>query len=349
MAMNAPIRILLVTNDWPTPERPLDVPFMPRHVDFLRRAGAQVEVFAFRGAKNPLNYLKAWARLRATMRRGDYDLVHAHFGQAALLPWPKRLPLVVTFHGCDVQGDKGPDGKTTLPGRMLQTLSRLVARRADAVVVVSARLRRFLPASVTASVIPLGLDFEKFPDVTPEQARRELDLPADERLVLFVGDPAMIVKRFDLAWRAVALLRERTPARLVVGSGFTNARILMLMRACDALLLTSIQEGSPTVVKEALASDLPVVSVDVGDVRERIGEVAGCEVCADDSAETIAGALERVLARGERVNGRDAVKDLDEREIARRVIAVYESVLGPAAERRAASPSVAHGDALRRV
>ena len=121
------------------------------------------------------------------------------------------------------------------------------------------------------------------------------------------------------------------------------------MRACDALLLTSMQEGSPTVVKEALASDLPVVSVDVGDVRERIGEVAGCEVCADDSAETIAGALERVLARGERVNGRDAVKDLDEREIAKRVIAIYELVLSKAARVREAARPAAAGGALGRA
>src|SRR5256885_8077140 len=84
------------------------------------------------------------------------------------------------------------------------------------------------------------------------------------------------------------------------------------MNACDALVLTSMQEGSPNVVKEALACNLPVVSVPVGDVAQRLRGVEGCELCADDRPETIAAALERVLRRGQRSAGREAVQDLDE-------------------------------------
>src|SRR5207248_2664939 len=82
--------------------------------------------------------------------------------------------------------------------------------------------------------------------------------------------------------------------------------------ACDALVFTSMQEGSPNAVKEALACDLPVVSVPVGDVAQRIGGVAGCELCPDEKPESIAAALERVLRRGIRAAGRAAVQDLDE-------------------------------------
>jgi len=75
------------------------------------------------------------------------------------------------------------------------------------------------------------------------------------------------------------------------------------MSACDALVFTSMLEGSPNVVKEALACDLPVVSVPVGDVATRLRGVAGCELCADERPETIAAALERVLRRGGRAAG----------------------------------------------
>ena len=98
------------------------------------------------------------------------------------------------------------------------------------------------------------------------------------------------------------------------------------MSACDALVFTSMQEGSPNVVKEALACDLPVVSVAVGDVPARLRGVAGCELCTDDRPETIAAALERVLRRRQRIAGHDAVQELDEHKLTQEVIAIYRTV-----------------------
>ena len=80
-------------------------------------------------------------------------------------------------------------------------------------------------------------------------------------------------------------------------------------------------------VKEALACNLPVVSVAVGDVPERLRDLAGCEVCADDEPETIAAALIRALDRGVRTAGRERMRELDEHIITERVIGVYRSVL----------------------
>ena len=329
------IRVLMVTSEWPTPEYPHYVPFLVRQVEFLRRTGVAVDVFSFRGAKKPINYLKAWKRLRRQLKNGNYDLLHAQFGQSALLPWPKRLPLVVTFHGCDIQGVKKPDGRPTLAGRILQRLCQLIAIRADAVIAVSERLRRFVPAAVPVSVIPLGLDFNLVPVLSREEARRQLGLPLTGPLVLFVGNPEETVKRYPLAQRAVEVLNETLSAALIVGWRRPNQEILLLMTACDVLVLTSIQEGSPTVVKEALACNLPVVSLDVGDVRERLEGIEGCEVCADDQAQTIAASLERVLRNGESIKGRERISDLDERLITEKVVRIYESVLARSARREA--------------
>jgi glycosyltransferase involved in cell wall biosynthesis len=317
----------MVTSEWPTPERPYHAPYLKRQVDFLRQGGIDVDVFAFRGARKPLNYLRARQGLQARLSATKYDLVHAQFGQSALLVWPRRIPLVVTFHGCDLQGVKHPNGRMSASGWLLQRLCRAVARRADAVIVVSDRMRQFLPPAVQAPVIPTGIDFDTVPQITAAEARRQLGLPLDEQLVLFVGNPAEPVKRHHLAEAAVAVLTQRIAARLIVGWGKQPADILLLMTACDVLVVTSIQEGSPGVVKEALACNLPIVSVDVGDVPVRLAGVAGCEICADDSAATIAGALERALLRGARINGRERVLDLDERVLASRVIAIYRSIV----------------------
>ena len=325
--MTTPLRVLMVTSEWPTAERPYHAPYLKRQVDFLRRGGIDVDVFAFRGARKPLNYLRARRRLQAQLSAHRYDVVHAQFGQSALLVWPRRIPLVVTFHGCDLQGVKRPDGRMSASGWILQRLCRAIGRRADAVIVVSDRMRQFLPPSVQAPVIPTGIDFDTVPRITTEEARRQLGLPLDERLVLFVGNPNEPVKRHHLAEAAVTCLGRTLAARLIVGWGRQPAEILLLMTACDVLVVSSIQEGSPGVVKEALACNLPVVSVDVGDVPTRLAGVEGCEVCTDDSPATIAAALARVLARGARINGRERVRELDERVLASRVIAIYQSIV----------------------
>jgi glycosyltransferase involved in cell wall biosynthesis len=326
----------MVTSEWPTKERPYYAPYLVRQVDFLRRAGVSVDVFPFRGARKPLNYLNAWKQLRARLRDGQYDLIHAQFGQSALLTWPKRLPLVVTFHGCDLQGVKRPDGRMSAGGAFLQRLCQLIARRADGVILVSGRMRRFLPARVKATVIPTGLDFAEIPLVARDEARAALSLPLAERLVLFVGNPNETVKRHWLAERAAQSLNRTCNARLVVGWGMPRSQILLLMNACDVLLMTSIQEGSPCVIKEALACNLPIVSLDVGDVPVRIRGVVGCEVCSSESPEAIAAALARVLERGGRTQGRQAVADLDERLLTNQIIAVYRAALARERGHRAA-------------
>ena len=234
---------------------------------------------------------------------------------------------MVTYHGCEIQGVKEPDGRMTLAAKLLQRLCQIVAVYADSVITVSERIRSYVPASVPVSVLPLGLDFDSIPSLSEQEARRQFGLPLTERLVLFVGNPEETVKRYELAQQSVEVLNKRLPAKLIVGWGMSNRDILILMNACDVLVMTSMQEGSPTVIKEALACNLPIVSLDVGDVPERLKGVSGCEVCVDDRPETIATSLERVLRRGQRVNGREAVSNLDERLLTQRLIAIYRLVL----------------------
>ena len=327
-----PMRVLMVTTEWPR------VPwgtaqFVARQAAFLRAAGIEVEVFQFYGQRNPLNYARAWLDVQRLLTRERFDLVHAQFGQSALLALPKRVPLVVTFRGDDLQGILGDqNGRVTVAGRVLRRFCRLAAHLADAVIVVSAHMQPFVQNGKPIHIVPSGLDLALFRPQPQGPARERLGLPAGERLVLFVGNPNLARKRYALAQRAIALLPATARARLVVGWEVPHTQIPEYMAACDALIFTSSQEGSPNAVKEALACDLPVVSVPVGDVAERIQGVAGCELCADDQPETIAAALARVLARGGRIDGRSAVRQLDEHLLTQQVVGIYHAVLNGRAQ-----------------
>jgi glycosyltransferase involved in cell wall biosynthesis len=321
------IRVLMVTSDWLWNSWGGPAVFIARQADFLRREGVEVDLFPFRGARDPRNYLAAWKEVRRRVELGGYDLVHAQFGQSGITALPKSVPLVVTFRGDDLEGIIGEKGRYIPSGWLLRFISRTVARQADAAIVVSEHMKRYLPASVAAHVMPSGIDLDLFRPEPRDAVRRRLGLPLNQRLVLFVGNPGLSRKRHALAQAAVEVVNRSLPTRLMVGWEMPHRQIAELMNACDALILTSMQEGSPNSVKEALACNLPVVAVPVGDVAVRLQGIPGCELCPDDRVDSIAVALDRVLRRGQRIDGRSAVKDLDERLLTTQLIGIYRSIL----------------------
>ena len=328
------LRVLVVTSEWPSEQHPHGAPFLVQNVNHMRAAGAEVEVFPFRGSKSPLNYLKAWLRLRRTHRLRDFDIVHCHFGQSGVVAWPCPVPLVITFHGSDLQGVVGADGRYTRASGVLRKLSRFAARKATENIVVSRRLLAFLPPlRRPAHVIALGVDVERFGVVRRDEARKRLSLPQDARLILFAASPTNGVKRFELAQAAVEEFRRTETARgetaeiqLVTLSGQSHEVVPLYMNACDALLLTSRHEGSPTVVKEALMCNLPIVSVDVGDVRERLENLEGCTVCEATPA-ALAEGLRNATVPQRRLDARSKLAELDERQVVQRIFAVYQAAM----------------------
>ena len=320
------MRVLMLTSEWPTPQHPGRAPFIVRQVQFLRKLGVDIDVFPVNGRKNPLQYSRAWLTVQHRLARGSYDLIHAQWAQAALPSLPARKPLVVTFRGSDVEGIVGPNQRYTASGWVLRQIARGVARMADEAILVADRLTRLLPRR-DYHIIPSGLDLDLFRPCPQPEARLRLNLAPGFRYILFAASPENPTKRYGLAQAAVERLDPRYRAKLIVATGVEPARMPIYMSACDVLLLTSLHEGSPNVVKEALACNLPVVSTDVGDVRERIRNVEGCVLCENDDPQVLASALSAVLDRSQRVAGRAAVHELDELLLTRKVIGVYERAL----------------------
>ncbi|MBI2321228.1 MAG: glycosyltransferase [Chloroflexi bacterium] len=329
------MKVLVVTNMYPTAEMPAFGTFVHDQVQALRRAGVEVDVFFVNGRECTWNYLWGFPRFWRFLWDRRYDLIHAHYvlsGVIARAQW--RYKLVLTHHGPEVLG---------WPHPWQRWVCRLLTPLCDEAIYVSEEIRRAL-RDLDGWVIPCGVNLDDFTPLPREEARARLGLPQDKRLVLWAGEHWRPEKRFHLVEQAMARAQAELPdAELVLLTKRPHQVVPLYMNACDALVLTSAVEGSPMVVKEAMACNLPVVSVRVGDVPDVIGDTPGCALAAHDPAD-IAAKLVAVLREPQRSEGRLRMQHLRHDRIASLLIEVYEHALGRGRERRHASGAErAHG------
>lgn len=306
--------------------------FARRQARSLAAEGVGVHLFHLSSRTSPAILWREFRRLRADLARIRPAAVHAHFGTVTALCCAMACgstPLVITFRGSDLNP---PPASFPWQARgraaCARVFSQLAALRARTIICVSSSLRqRLWWRRGIATVLPTGVDPGMFRPAPRLLARERLGWSAAERIVLFNAGHDARVKRLDLAQEVVNLARRRVPnLRMIVLDGCVPpARIPDMMNAADCLLLTSVSEGSPTIVQEALASNLPVVSVGVGDVAERLRGVSDSTVAAAD-AGVLAGALVRILEPPRRSNGRAKVEEFSSAAIARALKRIYEGV-----------------------
>lgn len=295
----------------------------------IEEEGVEVDYYLITGT-GAAAYIKHIPKLRKYIAQGSYDVIHAHYGISAITARLASFgkPLVASFMGSDIYGQPKNDGSYNPVTKFFAFLSKLFARFFfNFTIVKSAAILDKLYSNTTAELIPNGVDLTTFKPVDKDQARKHLTLHSNKKYVFFAGKPETAVKNYLLAKEAVAILcKDALDVELIYAKGVDHHGVNLYMNAADALLLTSFHEGSPNVIKEALAVGLPIVSTDVGDVAERIEGVNGCYLCSfdpEDAAEKLKSAL---LFQG-RTNGREAIKELDSKVVAKRIIAIYEKLL----------------------
>ena len=319
------MRVLVVTNSWPSDAHPYRV-IVQRQVDAVRRHGVDIDVLRIDGFRSRREYGRAALKiLRLNVSPRRYDVVHAHTGHCGLLASLQlRYPVVVSYVGydLDVPAEDFENMRTRIERWVFRALGLVVA---DTIAKSKRGSRRVMRGARGRNhVIPNGVDRAVFRPLSRDDARRQLGWPLDARIVLFAADTTRYTKGFPLAEEAIARARRQLPELdLRIGHPVPPAEMPLWMNAADVLLLTSVAEGSPNVVKEAMACDLPVVSVDVGDVADVIGGTANCHICAHDPDE-LAGALIDVLTpEPKRSDGRRRTEWLSDRAISERLVEVY--------------------------
>jgi glycosyltransferase involved in cell wall biosynthesis len=268
-------------------------PFVTEQVAALEKAGVGCRFFPVR-SKGITGYLKQLPELKRVIKKLNPDVVHAHYGLCGLFAnLQRRVPVVTTYHGSDI------NEKSVL------RLSKIAIRLSAFNVFVSQKIIDTAKPKRNYALIPCGINLEDYPIIEKVEARKQLGLESHKKYILFAGAFDNIVKNAPLAKEAVACLNDEN-VQLLELKGYSRPQVALLMQAVDAFLMTSVTEGSPQVIKEALACGCPIVSVDVGDVKERIERVDGCFIAKRD-ADDLAKCLKKAIAFDKRTNGKDTI------------------------------------------
>jgi teichuronic acid biosynthesis glycosyltransferase TuaC len=321
------MKVLVATSIYPTTENPARGTFVRTQVEYLKRAGIEVELLILGQRSRKLMYPRAVLELRRRLADKSIDLIHAHYSYLGIVASTQsRVPVVVSYCGDDLLGTLNAQGKQSLFGRLAVLAGRVLSNHVAGVIVKSQGMAGTLERK-DVHVIPHEIDLGLFQPIDRVQALKALGLDPRKKYLLFAASPDIPVKRFPLA-KAVAehLKSQDSTIELLVVHREPQERLPLFMNACDALVFTSYQEGSPNVVKQAMACNLPIASTDVGDVREIIRATDKCYICKPEVQEFVEH-LSIILRDRERTNGREQVQHLAGPAVAQRIIEVYEQVL----------------------
>ncbi|SIR44127.1 glycosyltransferase [Pontibacter lucknowensis] len=301
-------------------------PFIKAQGESLQKAGIEVAYFPIKG-KGLRGYLQAGGQLRQHLKYHRYDLIHAHF---SLSGWSAVLgagstPVILSLMGDDAQGDYIGVNKIRFSSRFFMLSSILIQPFVRAIISKAPNLEKYVYQKHKSYIVPNGIDTKTFIP-NPAGYREELGLDPAKKLVLFLGSQERVGKNYPLAQQAVAHL-NLPDVQLINPFPIPHDAIPKYMNSADVLVVPSFMEGSPNVIKEAMACNCPIVATDVGDIRWVMGDTEGCYLASfqvEDFAEKIHRALEFAQTK-RRTTGRQRIErlGLDADTIAQKVISIY--------------------------
>ena len=291
--------------------------FVRSQYESLQREGLEMVLFPVKG-HGWKAYAKSIIRLRKIVHREKPEIVHAHYSVSGVVAYLAtrctKTKVVVSILG-------------SFPRQSfkLRWVRFFIKHIWDATLVKSQRTANQL--GMDLPVIPNGVNLEQFVLVDNKVAREQCGFEEGKKYVIWCSNPSRSEKKFPLAQEAVALMNDPNVLLYPVFDK-SHDEVVKYMCAADALLLTSVSEGSPNVIKEAMACNCPLVSTDVGDVQWVTGGIAGTCVVPYGDTEALCSALKSVLAFGGRTQGRERIVSLGltTKDIAKKIKNLYDTV-----------------------
>ncbi len=295
-----------------------------------------IQTFHLLSRKSIKGLMEAGSAIRETVYKEKADLVHAQWGTSAglLTALFAPVPTVVSFCGSDLLGNYDPSGKKKFSGRISSLLSQLAAIRAKKCIAKSEKLKQSLWAvsRKKCEVIPNGVDTVLFKPMDQQECREKLGWESDKTYVLFFHDDTRQgawVKNPQLAEEVIEEVNKDHPGHVMWKvKNYSQDFLPVLYNAADVLLITSLHEGSNNSIKEAMACNLPVVSVPCGDVKERLENTWPSFIGSYNSSE-LANGLLQISKNKMRSNGREEVKrqGIDSKSVAHRIYRIYKEAI----------------------
>ena len=244
--------------------------FIKEQIEFyVKKYHIQYEVLLVDGKKSKFNYIKSIFKINYSIYKNKYDLIHVHFGLSGMFlffnPFIK-IPVVVTLHGSDIQSYVQKEG-------LMQKITKKVVSRSDRTIILNDHMSIILEKYKHKLVkIPCGIDTTLF-----NTYRNNLD---NESFVIgFPANRSRKVKNFPFFEKIIKILKSQGQRiKVIEFDGFTREEVVVNLCKLDCLLMTSFSEGSPQIIKEALACNVPIVSTNVGDVQLLLADVKNCSV-----------------------------------------------------------------------
>lgn len=320
------MKILLVTGKLPTGTMPGTLAPVRRQIESLKPLVSQIHILEIEGPSF-LKYIKAIGKIRKYSR--DFDLVHAHYGLCGFSSVLGSLrPVILSLMGSDILASAQSPGLLSRVRQFIEhKLSRFAARRAIVVIVKSKEMASEIMPIPTV-LLPNGVDMELFCDNPRAEARELLGWDKSDIYVLFGGNPEDVNKNYQLATAAVKHAEHllECSIKIIPLASISPARVPVLLNGCDCMILASLKEGSPNVVKEALACNTPVVSVRVGDVCSILDSTLGCYTCKHDAID-MGEKIDKVLRKKVKIDGRKALtaKGLNSEIVASQLFEIYSN------------------------
>jgi len=264
-------KILYVTNMYPTLEHPFFGIFVKEQIDALKNIFLFEEnVYLINGLhRSKFEYLKSIFTIPYLIMKNKPDIIHIHYGISGLflIFFRPNIPIYLTLHGCDFL-DHGSN-------RWQVWISKVIAKKVDQIFVQNQEMKDLgVTINLNTEILTCGVDTSFF---NPEDAKLQ---KFDKKVIIFPSSPEREEKNYPLFVNVISRLEIELNEKIIIKCIDKMSRIEIrdLLSSADCLLMTSISEGSPQVIKEALSCGLPVISVPVGNVKEMVDGVPNCSV-----------------------------------------------------------------------
>ncbi len=318
------MKILFVTNMYPNNTGPYYGIFVKEQIDGIsRKYPIEYDIFFVDGREDKWAYLKSIFTIHKKIENSNYDLIHIHYGFSGLFllkRLKKKIPVIMTLHGGDIQVEQG---------KWIQVfITKQILKRAQIAFTLNNRMDQIVKQYTHRTIqLPCSVNTDLFkPIETVKEAKK------DSATIIFPGDSTRKVKNYPLFSQTLDLLQKRygISCKRVELKNMNRQEVAELYQNSDLLLMTSISEGSPQSVKEAMASNLSIVSTNVGDVEYLLEGVANSIVVKDFDPELLAENVYLSLAkRIPGINGREKLLqlELDDDSVAEKIYHVYQELL----------------------